>query len=78
MGFYGMPKIDLKLILCPGWCGSVVECWSVNQRVTGLIPSLRHMPGLRARSSVGGSEKQPHIDVSFPLFLPPFPSLKNK
>ena len=23
----------------PGWCGSVVECWPVNQRVTSSIPS---------------------------------------
>ena len=30
----------------PSWCGSVVECWPVNQRVTGLIPSLGHMLGL--------------------------------
>ena len=30
------------------------ECWPVNQRVAGLIPSLGHMPGLQARSPVGG------------------------
>ena len=30
------------------------ECRPVNQRVAGLIPSLGNMPGLRARSPVGG------------------------
>ena len=32
----------------PGWCGSVVEYQPVNQRVAGWIPSLGHMPGMRA------------------------------
>ena len=41
----------------PGWCGSVVECQSENQRVTGLIPSLGHLPGLQARSPVGGAQE---------------------
>ena len=36
-----------------------------------------HMPGLQARSPVGVCERQPHTDVSLPLFLLPFPS-KNK
>ena len=31
-----------------------LEYGPANQRVTGSIPSLRHMPGLRARSPVGG------------------------
>ena len=53
-----------------------IECRLVNQRVLGLIPSLGHMPGLWAKYPVGGSERQPHIDVSLPLFLLPFPSLK--
>ena len=45
-----------------------IECQPKNQRVTGLIPSLGHMLGLWARSPVGGAhERQPHIDVSFPL-----------
>ena len=30
-----------------------IECQPANQRVTSLIPSLGHMPGLRARSPVG-------------------------
>ena len=31
-----------------------IECQTENQRVTGLIPNLRHMPGLQARFPVGG------------------------
>ena len=33
--------------------------------VAGLVPGQ------------GMWERQPHIDVSLPLFLPPFPSLKS-
>ena len=49
-----------------------IECWPVNQKVTGSIPSLGYVPGLQARSPV--HERQPHTDVSLSLFLPPFPS----
>ena len=41
-----------------------------RQGVAGSIPSLGHMPGLWARSPVGGGcERQPYINVSLPLFL---------
>ena len=53
-----------------------IELRPVNQRVAGLIPSLRHMPGLQVRSPVGACERQPYTDASVPLFLPPFPSPK--
>ena len=54
-----------------------IECQPTNQRVTGSIPSLGHMLGVRAMSPAGGAhERQPHIEVSLPLFLPPFPSLE--
>ena len=33
-----------------------IEHQPVNQRVTGWIPSLEHMPGLRAKSPVGGAQ----------------------
>ena len=33
------------------------------------------MPELRARSPVGDMQEQPHINVSLPFFLFPFPSL---
>ena len=44
----------------PDWCGSVVECWPVNQRVTGSIPSLGHMPGLWTRPSSRECERGNH------------------
>ena len=50
---------------------------STSLRTKGslLNSQSKHMPGLQARSPVGACERQPHIDVSLPLFLPPFPSL---
>ena len=61
------PTVDWKVTCSPGWCGSVVECWPVNQRVTGPIP----MPGLWARSSVGGEwEATSHWCFSLSLSLP--------
>ena len=71
------PNLNMvKLSFFPGWCSSVVECWPVNQKVAGSIPSLEHMPGLHARSPVGVCERQPCINVSLPLFLPHFPLWK--
>ena len=52
-----------------------IECWPVNQRVNGSIPNLGHMPGLQARSPVGGA-REATTHWYFSLFLPPFPSLK--
>ena len=47
----------------------------VNQRVSGSIPSLGHMPGLQARSPVEGMrEATTHSCFSHSLL--PFPSLK--
>ena len=34
-----------------------IECRPVNQRAAGLIPSLGHMPGLRARFPAGGTQE---------------------
>ena len=39
------------------------ECWPASQRVAGLIPNQ------------GTCDRQPHIAVSLPLFLPPLPTL---
>ena len=50
-----------------------IECWPVNQRVTGSIPSQGTGPG----PQWGVHERQPHIDVSPPLLLPS-PLSKNK
>ena len=47
-----------------------IECWPVTQRVASSIPSLGHMPGLWARSPVGGArEATTHWYLS--LSLPP-------
>ena len=52
-----------------------IEHQPANQRVTGSIPSqgtcLAYGPGPQKRVC----ERQPHIDVSLPLFLLPFPFL---
>ena len=40
----------LALAIVAQW----IECWPVNQRVASSILSLGRMPGLRARSPVGG------------------------
>ena len=52
-----------------------IKCYSVNQRVAGLIPSGGTCLGCGPGSLWGSRERQPHKDVSLPLFLPPLPSL---
>ena len=54
-----------------------IEHQPAKQNVVGSSP-IGHMPGLRARSLVEGVERQPHIDVSLPPFLPPSPLSKRK
>ena len=62
----------------PGWCGSVDWASSCEPKGRWFHSQSGHMPGLWARSPVGGAcLRQLHIDVSLNLFLPPFPS-KNK
>ena len=50
--------------------------WPSNQRVAGSIPSW-HMPGSGPGPQLRVYKRQPHIDVSLPLFLPS-PLSKNK
>ena len=50
-----------------------IQCWPVNQRVAGLIPSQGKCLVCGPGPQWGMHERQPHIDVSLPLFLPPFP-----
>ena len=52
-----------------------IECGPENQRVTGLIPSQGTCLGCGPGPQWGAHEKQPHIDVSLPLFLLPVYSL---
>ena len=65
---------DLKTaILAQAGVAQWIECWPVNQRATGSIPS-RHMLGVRARSPVGrGHAKGNHTLIR--SSLPPFPSV---
>ena len=55
-----------------------IERQPVNQRVMGFILSQGTFLGYRPGPQWGARERQPHIDVSLPLFLPPFPSLKKE
>ena len=52
-----------------------IERGPSNQRVTSLIPSQGTFLVCRPGPQRGVCERQPHIDVSLPLFLLPFPSL---
>ena len=52
-----------------------IECWPVNQRIADSIPSQGTCLGCGPGPQMGVWERQPHIDFSLPLFLPPFPSL---
>ena len=53
-----------------------IEYWPANQRVTGSIPSQGTRLGCGPGPQQGACERQPHIDVSLPLFLPSYS--KNK
>ena len=52
-----------------------IEHGPSNQSVTSSTPSQGTRLGCRPGPPVGGRERQPHTDVSFPLFFLPFPSL---
>ena len=52
-----------------------IERWPENQRVAGSIPSQGTCLGCRPGPQWGSHKSQPHIVVSLPLFLLPFPSL---
>ena len=53
-----------------------IEHWPVKQKAAGSIPSEGTCLGCRPGPQWWVHERQPHIDVSLPLFLPPTPSLK--
>ena len=52
-----------------------IECGPANQKAASSIRSQGACLGCRPSPQYGARERQPHIDVSFPLFLPPFPSV---
>ena len=58
-----------------GWCSSVDWVLPVNQRVASSILSQGACLGCGSGPRWGAHERQPHIDVSLPLFLLPFSSL---
>ena len=53
-----------------------IEHPTANQRVASSIPSQGTCLGCGPGSQLGVLERQPHVDVSLPFFLAPFPSLK--
>ena len=56
-----------------------IECWPVNQGVTGSIASHGTCLGCKPDPWLGSYVRQSHIGVSFFLCFPPFPlSLKIK
>ena len=61
----------------PGWCGLVDWMPACEPEGRQFESQSGHLPGWWARSPVGGGvfKRQPHIDVFFPLCLPPFSSL---
>ena len=64
--------VNLNLALVSG--AQWIECRPENQRVAGLIPSQGTCLGSRLGDRWGPFKRDPHTDVSLPLFLPLFPS----
>ena len=62
------------------WALAGVDQWiehqPVNLRAAGSVPSQGTCLDCRPGAQQRVHERQPQIDVFFPLFLPPFPSLK--
>ena len=54
---------------CPGWCGSVGWMLVWDPKGLWFDSQSGHVPGLRGSGRLLGTfERQPHIDVSLPLF----------
>ena len=73
-----IPKPDkdiMKKKIALAGVAQSIECHPENPRVTGSIPSQGTYLGCGLGFPVHGArahKRQPHTDVSFPLFLPPF------
>ena len=68
--FFKKPKMALAGVA--QW----IECQPANQRVVGLISSQGTCLGCGQGPRCGALEGQSITHCGFPLFLPPFPSLK--
>ena len=71
--FPSFPQMKMKAL---AGVAQWIEHCLVNQRVADLIPSQGTCLGCGPGPQCGPRERQPHIYVSLPLFLFPFPSLK--
>ena len=72
--FYAKEKNVLKRERALAGVAQWIECRSVNQRLASLIPHQGTCLACGPGPQLVVHERQPHIDVSLPLFLPPFPS----
>ena len=72
--YYSGYQMKMLFLALDGVAQSL-EHQPANQRVTSLILSQGTCLGCGPGPQQGVHEKQPHIDVSLPLFLPPFPSV---
>ena len=69
------PVRKVKRSSHPGWCGSVDWALACKPKGRWFNSQSGHMPGLQARSPVGGAWEAA-TQWCFPFYLPPFPSLK--
>ena len=67
----------LKSIYSPG-VAQWIEYWPANQGFLVWFPLRAHGWVAGQIPQYGAHERQPHIDVSLPLFLLPFPSLRKQ
>ena len=66
-------KLNGKELSAPAVVVQWVELWPANGKVAGLIPAQGTCLGCRPGPQLEVCERQP-MDVSLPLFLPPFSS----
>ena len=71
--FFFFFKVKITLAGVAQW----IEHWTANQRVPGSIPSQGKRLGCGPGPWLGAHERQPHNNISLPLFFPTFPSLKK-
>ena len=74
--FFTNNTLGLKSILSAlAGVAQWIEHRPLNQRVAGLISSQGTCLGCGPGPQLGALKRQPHIDVSLPLFIPPLPFL---